>query len=152
MKNLTVRDAQIIYRNFRGEGKRFNPEGHRNFTVVFDEETALRLKEDGWNIKMRDAIEEGDEMTGTLQVAVSYKHPMYIPEIIQITSGGKVALDEEDIHILDVAAIEKIDLTIRPSKWEVNGSSGIKAYLKKACVTIEEDELDEDYADIPWRK
>ena len=51
--------------------------------------------------------------------------------------------------MLDWAEIENIDLTINPSHWEVNGNSGIKAYLRSAYVTIYEDELDELYSNVP---
>ena len=82
-----------------------------------------------------------------MQVAVSYKNRP--PKVVLISSKGQTLLDEDKINMLDWAEIENVDLTINPSRWDVNGRKGIKAYLRSIYVTIVEDELDQKYSNVP---
>lgn len=147
LSNLTVRDARIIFKNFSGAEQQFNAKGDRNFNLVVDPESAEAMREDGWNIKYLKAREEGELPQPILKVKVSYKGRP--PRVVMITSRGRTNLDEESIAVLDYADIEKIDLILNPYSWVVSGNAGITAYLHAIYVTIREDELERQYADIP---
>jgi hypothetical protein len=108
---------------------------------------AHRLEADGWNVRWLDPKEEGDERQAYLQVAVSYG--VMPPQIILISSRGKTLLSEESVNILDWADIKAVDLILRPYNWDVNGKSGVKAYVKSMYVTIHEDEFAAKYYDVP---
>lgn len=145
--NINIENARLVFKNFAGEETKFNRAGDRNFCVFIDDaEMAQALIEDGWNIRILQPRDEGDEARYYIKVSVSYKAAP--PKIIMITGKKKTSLNEETIESLDYAEIKIADLIIRPYEWEVNGKSGTKAYLKTLYVTIEEDEFANKYADL----
>jgi len=150
MKNtLSIKNAQLKWRNFSGRKGDFNPAGRRLFCVLLDDADAKRLKNDGWNIKWtkpnpRDPL---DDPQAFMEVKVSYsKIP---PEIWQITEDGKTLFTEKTIHILDWAEIQYVDLEINPYSYDVQGRKGLSAYVKKMFVTIVEDEFEKKYRNVP---
>jgi len=146
---IVMEGVQILFRNFAGEEGQYNREGDRNFAVLLDEKTARELGEDGWNVKVlkpREDQEEEDVERPYLPVSVNFKGRP--PRIVMITSRGKTVLGEDEVAMLDWADITNVDLIVRPYNWDVNGKTGIKAYLQSLYVTIEEDELERKYAEL----
>ncbi len=67
-----------------------------------------------------------------------------------ITSRGRTTIeDEEDCELFDYVDIKNVDLIIRPYNWDMNGKTGVKAYLQSLYITIEEDALMLKYQDVP---
>ena len=142
---LQIDDARIVYRNFKGEGSKFNRDGDRNFSVVInDEETAEAIAKEGWNVKIKPSRDDEDTPFITLPVKVKFSDR---GPIVYLKSGDKmVKLDEESIGCLDDIDILSVDMDIRPYDWEVNGKIGRTAYLQSICVTQEIDRFAAKYS------
>ena len=144
-ENLVIEGAKLIFKNFAGEESKFNRRGNRNFCVVLEQEDAMNLMDAGWNIKELNTRED-EEPLYYLQTSVSFDN--IPPKVVLISGRTKTMLDDTTIDTLDYAEIANVDLIIRPYHWEVNGKTGIKAYLKTMYVTVEVDEFADKYEDI----
>lgn len=148
-----VEDADIRWLNFAGKVRDFNPNGERNFCLFVDDQLAEQLDRDGWNVKMtkprKDASpqERAEHVPEAyLEVKVGYK--MHPPRITMRgeSTGKSSELGEDTVDILDEVDIATVDVIVRAREYDVNGKTGIKAYLKRGVFVIEEDFLDMKYA------
>lgn len=145
----TLENVRVAFRNFSGKEGRFNREGDRNFCIFLDDDIAKQMEKDGWSIRWLQPRDEYETAQGYIQVALGYNTRGRPPRVVMVTSRGKSTLDEDMVGILDWADIVSADAIINPSHWEVNGKTGVKAYLRSLYVTIEEDELELKYGDVP---
>lgn len=143
-KTFMVEDARLVFRNFSGAESQYNRAGDRNFAVILDDKVAADMLRDGWNVKMLSSRDDEVEDTPYIQVAVGYKTRP--PRIVMITSTGRTNITEDMVGTLDWVDIQTVDLIARAYEWEVNGKTGIKAYLQSMFITIEEDPLERKYA------
>lgn len=135
---LQVNDTRIIYRNFRGEGSKFNREGDRNFAMIIPtQDLADELVSRGWNVKIKEPREEGEEPFMYLPIKVKFNDRG--PQIYLVTGDRTNRLGEDVVSMLDDIDIRSVDLDIRPYDWEVNGKTGRTAYLQAMEVTQEID-------------
>ena len=145
--NLIIEDAKIIFRNFAGKETQYNREGDRNFSVIIeDPDMAAALIEDGWNLKLLKPRDEDDEPTYHLKVVVKMDGEWPAKLFLVNRRGRPNQLDEDTVRVLDSAELANVDLTINASKWNVNGKSGIKAYLRDLYASQVEDTLARKYS------
>lgn len=141
---LIMENVKIRFRNFAGRPDEYTREGDRSFALVIeDEDLANKLREDGWNVKMRLPKEEGAEPWYYLKVKVNFNGVP--PKVVEVTSRNRVALNEDTVGILDTAELKSVDVEVSPYHWEIGGRSGITAYLKTMYATIEEDPFTAKY-------
>ena len=109
---VEIDDARLVYRNFRGEGSRFNREGERNFSVIIpNDEIAEALMNEGFNVKIKPPMEEGEAPFMHLKVKVNFNDR---GPIVWLVSGGRrVRLDEESVRRLDSIDIRSVNLDIQ---------------------------------------
>lgn len=155
---LCIEDAEIFWRNFSGREQQFNEAGERNFCVyIDDEETAQKLIEDGWNVKIKQPYGDDTEPRYFIKVKVSFTSN--VPPLIVLKKGRVTAeLDEDTVGRLDSADITYVDLEINPYDYgsKRGGKPAYSAYVKEMYVTIAESRFATKYAakeapeEEPW--
>lgn len=147
VNNINIEGAMIIWKNFSGKRDKFNP-GKRGFSVVIDDTVmADELRQEGWNVKDRPLQEGADDSEQEWTLPVKLNMNRYT-QVWLIVGNHKTLLDEDTVSQLDVVDIVNCDISIRPYEWEMNGRTGITAYVDLMYVTIRENKFAEKYADL----
>ena len=148
INNIEIENARLIFRNFAGKPDKYNTKGGiRKFGVIIDPMMADELREEGWNIKMLAPKEPDGEPLFYLSVKLQYGEYRK-PNVYIIANGKKEELTEDTVAAIDVAELQCVNLVISPYYWEVNGKSGINAYLKAGYFEIVTDSFAERYKDL----
>ena len=136
---LQIDGAQITHKNFKGLANMYNREGDRNFSLIIpDTDICEALVKDknkygvGWNVKIRDPREEGEDPFMYLKVKVKFND--WGPNVYLISGNKKVRLTESMVGCLDDIYIDHVDLDITPSDNEVHGKPYRTAYLRSMQV------------------
>lgn len=144
---ITLQNSRIGFLNFSGAEGKFNRAGDRNFCVFLEPEVADQMMKDGWNVKYLKPRDEQEDRQAYLQVAVKFENRP--PKIFLVTSRNKTKLDEDMVSMVDFVEIDYADLILTAYHWNVNGNTGVKAYLNTAYIVIVENALDQKYIDVP---
>jgi len=142
-ENVYLENCRIIFRNFSGKESRFNAPGKRNFCAVLPPDLAKQMGDKGWNVRWLQPRNDDEDPTPYVQVTVNYDN--FPPKIYKVTGKKKTELTEATVGTLDDDDITNVDLVLRPYNWEVNGSRGVKAYVKTMYVTIADDRFASKY-------
>lgn len=143
---LAIDNARIIFKNFTGKDDKFGREGDRSFSIVIEDDAlAEQLANDGWNVKPLTPRDPDEKVNHFIKVKISFK--VRPPKIWLLTNHKRTLLDEDTIATLQYVRIENADVVVSPWRWEVNGKTGIAAYLETLYVKIEDDPFADKYAD-----
>lgn len=142
---LRVTDARIIFKNFAGERKQYNSAGDRNFCLVIEDAAmADMLKDEGWNIKVRDPRDPQDDPLLYIKVKVRFND--YGPNVY-LQSGPKamVRLNERTVARLDKLRLACCDMDIRPWDGETPDGRPYRTAFLKNLKAIQD--IDDPYAE-----
>ena len=140
---IRIDNAKVMFRNFSGVAGNYNQAGNRNFCVFLSDEVANKMEKEGWNIKWLRSRED-EPPQAMLSVKVNFGN--YPPKIFLVSDGNISKLTEENVKELDFAELAQVDLILRGYTWEVQGKTGVKAYLKEGYFVLVVDELAKKYS------
>lgn len=132
------------FRNFRGEKRRFNDEGKRNFNLVVPEEYLGLLSDMKCNIKELAAKDEdGEEPLRFIKINVAFGQ--YPPHLYLCSKRNKKELLQDELGLLDGAIFDNVDMILRTYHRDENSCS---LYLNNGFFTIKTDPITAKYESL----
>ena len=156
-ENLVIENADILFRNFRGIDRGYNPKHEKSFSLLIDPERfdVENMRKDGWNLKPLKQREGYEDEPVKFHLPVTVRFDNFPPRIYLVTKVSeddekpryrKTMLDEESSFMIDTAEIANVNVEISHGRtYEFNGKVGIKAYLKTMYIELVEDRFDSLY-------
>ena len=148
--NITIKDAKLIFKNFRALPDKFDKNGTCRFSILLDEDTAFSVEfiEQGLNVKPLRRRNEEDPQMYHIPVKVNFesRRPANVVMLNDI-NDKRTVLDKDSIGILDGSYIKRADCVLNLYRWDVNGKTGVTAYLQTLYATIELDPIEAMYAE-----
>ena len=160
-QKINISHAQICFRNIAGKPTKFNAKGGvRDFAIVLDTyEDVQALIDMGFSVKYFNKKDENDPDVPFLKVKVNFNYDketgtkLMSPHIYLIERDPsdpekiirKTLVTPLTAEIVDQAEIDYCDIVITPYPWEVNGRTGLAAYLEKMYVNLKIDEFESKY-------
>lgn len=162
LDRVKLDSCEIIFRNFSGTGGKFNPEGNRNFCVILSEEEGNALQTAGWNVKRRPPREDGEQLPPYLKVNIgkdSFEKGRTKIYRMDVDTQGKprrdangdivkAVLDPQTVGGLDSAYIVDAQVILSPYFYDIQGRSGISAYVDEMTVVVQMDPWTAKYEDF----
>lgn len=132
------------FRNFRGEKRRFNDEGKRNFNLVVPEEYLGLLSDMKCNIKELAAKDEdGEDPLRFIKINVAFGQ--YPPHLYLCSKRNKKELLQDELGLLDGAIFDNVDMILRTYHRDENSCS---LYLNNGFFTIKTDPITAKYESL----
>jgi hypothetical protein len=146
-QQLTLENVRVIFPNFGGRVTDHNKLGSREFSALLDPEVGAELASQGWNVKF--PAEDKPNQNTFLPVTLS-NGPTVQPwiKIVLVNNGHGTIVQPDDVEQLamldNVTPGARANLILNPYNWTVGSSSGIKAYVKKIYIYL--DDVDPEFA------
>lgn len=155
--DLQVEDAVFCFdTNFTGAPTKVNPAGgKRTLNLALSAEAAGHLKDEGWNVRMRESSNPDEPPLYFTEIAINFlsKFP---PEIVVINTSNKTKTryDADMAGELDHMVIDRVKkLVVHPWEHGVANSAGStkKGYLQFLEVIPQPPRyMDDEYEDYVW--